>query len=263
MAKSLNRREILLGAACLPALTHGALAAAEVSHPFIRLPVDANTFPITGLLGDGKASGMIESALDLIKAELGWAIDYEIVPWKRAQEYVREGKLDGLCTRPTAERQEYLRFAAAPLFTLDSNWAHFSADNPRADEIRQIKTLDQLKSFRIGLGRGNSWPNDLFGPGWQTTEVATINLIDAMVRAGRVDLFFDIPEVTHYWQRANGVPPLASIHLDVLPDGMIPFIFGLRRSFHDAERLMSEFDRIHKKLVASGAIDRALTPFRT
>lgn len=255
-----SRRQVLVAAACLPALRGATAEAAR--GPTIRIAVDGTSLPISGFDGGDHLTGMIETGLDLVRADLGWTLDYHAMPWKRAQRVVLDGALDALCTRPTPERESLLRFADAPLFTLDSDWAQFSSDNPRAEEIRQIKTFDQLKSFRIGLGLGNSWPNELMkGEGWQITEVVSLALVDGMVRANHIDMFFENPMVSRYWERANGKPPLEAVHLDILPGGTVPYTFCLRRSFPDCERLIGEFNRAQERLRASGAIDRALNAF--
>lgn len=239
-----------------------AASAGELRGAAVTVAVDGAGTPLSGLDSQGHYVGMVETAVDMVGAELGWVIQYSSPPWKRAQQYIKQGTLDAFCTVPTAERLTYARFAVAPLFTLDAGWAHFVEDNPRADEIRHVTSMDELRRFRIGLRRGAAWPNDLMGTGWNTTEVESLELMDPMLRAHRIDLILEIPEIMRQMQRKAGRPQLASAHFAFLPGRLIPFTFGLRRSYENAELRMSEFGAAQSRLMASGAIDRALAPFR-
>lgn len=258
MISLFDRRTVMIGSLCAAALFRPARAIPSV---VIRLPVASDGPPISELDASGHYVGMIESSLAAITSELGWQIVYSTMPWKRAQEYVHQGKLDALCTVPSERRREYVLFAANAQFEIDGNWIYFAADNPRADEIRNIRSIDQLKTFQIAIERGNAWPNDLMRDGWQTTEVENIDLVTPMLRSHRVDLAFEVPTFDEIANRGKQMPKIERMRLELLPGGYTPYTFGLRRDFPNAEQLIAAFDVVHKRLIASGAMDRVLAPF--
>jgi ABC-type amino acid transport substrate-binding protein len=100
------------------------------------------------------------------------------------------------------------------------------------------------------------------GPGWHTTEVESLDLLEVMARAGRIDLFFESPEVMLALTRKLGKPPLGNAHIELLPGGLIPYTFGLRKSFPGAEMLIGQFNGALKRVVEDGRMEKALAPFR-
>jgi ABC-type amino acid transport substrate-binding protein len=257
---SVQRRSLMVGAMAALVIGHRPVDAA-VTAPVIRMEADDDSLPISGRNAQGEFVGMMETTIAIINKELVWRFDFSKQPWKRAQQYVRQGTLDAFCTLSTPERLEYALFSRKPLFIFDSAWVHYAPENPRAAEIARISSLDELKRFRIGLERGESWPNSLFGAGWHVTEVEDTFLLDGMVRAGRIDLFFEVPELMRFFEHGAGRPPLKETRLGFLDGGLAEYRFGLRLSYPAAHERMAEFDRAHASAVSSGDIARALAQF--
>jgi polar amino acid transport system substrate-binding protein len=252
-----TRRTVLGGLAATALLPSRASAA-----PAIRVAMFDDGAPIGYLDGAGAPAGMIVDGVNLVAVELGWQVSYRALPWARAQEFVRTGDADALCTLPTDKRRAFTLFARQPLLTMTSSVLHFRADNPRAGELRGIATLDQLRGFSIAVIIGNTWPNALFD-GWPRLDPMRNNRSAVRaVAAGRADLLVTSREVARFHERQLGVPALESRDVGFLPGGVVPYHFGLRRELRGGETLIAAFDTAQAALAARGAIEAVLDRYR-
>lgn len=80
----------------------------------------------------------------------------ETLPWERAQMLVKAGERDAFLASQNAERASYA--VASKEAVLRSRMVLFAASNhPKLAELRQIRTLAELKPFRVLSYRGDGW----------------------------------------------------------------------------------------------------------
>jgi len=252
----LGRRQVLGGAAALL----GGLASGE-SRADRRLSfVYFNDFaPYSESGPDRRADGLLISLVQLVADELDWRMEHKGYPWERAQVMVRAGYADGFCTFPSAERQRYCAFVDQPLYHLDSRFLHFHRDNPAAARIRAATSLDHLREFRIADYIGNGWGRTLFGDWPNVHRTPTVKQAIEMVALRRADLMVLAPEILtqHLGDDRRGLTHHPAFFL---PNGLIPFHVGLRRSLSDVEDRVTDFARAQALL--RGELDAVAARFR-
>lgn len=113
---------------------------------------------------NGAMTGILVDCMDeLLGKRMGFNVVHRGLPWEEAQDMVRSGQGDALCTNPTDTRQQFMVFSEEPV--VESLPSIFCAvDNPRLSTIKNISSLDDLKAFRQVDYKGNGWAQRTFPP---------------------------------------------------------------------------------------------------
>ena len=259
--EKIARRALLTGLAGLACTRPRSAWALEPAAPSIILTMAEAAPPVSFRDAGGRMAGMVVDGMSAVTAPLGWNLAFEGMPWARSQEMVRQGQADAHVTLATPDRLGFMRFARAPLFIRNSAVIHFSPRNPRAAEIRRIRSLDDLRGFAITMTLGDSWPRGMMD-GW--TNVLTVK-DDAttflMVAADRADIVVQSREAAKFAEQANGIQQLDSIDAPFLVGGLSEFRFGLRLAFPDSAALMDAFDRAQQRMIQNGTLSRVMAKY--
>lgn len=133
----------------------------------------------------------VTAAQSMLHDRLGLEVVHHGFPWARAQAMVREGEADGFITVPTPERLAYVQTTAKPVFDFPMSIIA-AADGPRLAELRQVRTLSDLKSFRVGHYIGSGWADANLRPlGLDIQWAADLTGAMRLVANGRVDAVVD------------------------------------------------------------------------
>jgi len=217
--------------------------------------------PVSFRDAGGRMAGMIVDGMNAVTASLGWTLTFEGMPWARSQEMVRQSQADAHVTLATPDRQHYMRFARAPLFIRNSSVIHFSPRNPRAAEIRRIRSLDELRGFTIAMTLGDSWPRGLM-EGWSNVMMVKDDATTfLMVAADRADIVVQSREAAKFAEQANGIQRLESVDAPFLIGGMSEFRFGLRKEFPAAETLMEAYDTAQRGMIETGKLRQIMSKY--
>jgi polar amino acid transport system substrate-binding protein len=136
-----------------------ALAIAGLLFPVGTVPAEQLVFTtsewppyVMPVSENGKLSGLnAETVLELC-SRLGFEADMQIVPWKRALAYAKEGKADAIfAPRYTKERAEFLYYPSEPL-NLEKTVLF-----ARKGSGIKISKLDDLKGKMVGTVRGYNY----------------------------------------------------------------------------------------------------------
>lgn len=165
--------------------TAGAGSSDDSTSPF-RWIDDEDYFPFIYRDEHGRPAGIYRELMEAIFQRLGIPLTVEAYPWKRAQKYVIEGKGDGMITALTKERRKYF-VATDPIYVV-SERAFARIDNPRIDAIRRIRSIDDLRGFRIVETIGSGWSEENFA-GLDVIWVPNFDSGIRMLAEGRVDIF--------------------------------------------------------------------------
>lgn len=199
------------------------------------------TFPPYSMERNGKMTGILVECMDeLLGKRMGYTVEHKGYLWPEAQDLIRSGKADTLCTNPTDARKQFMYFSEqAVIESLPSIFC--AANNPRRAEIDDIQTVDDLKNFKQVDYKGNGWARKTFPPFLRITYVD--NLFEAfnMITRGEADIFVGNGLAAMYAIKRMGLKK--QIHARELPIGEpSSFHFGLRRDYPDAKKVVEEFE---------------------
>ena len=121
--------------------------------------VDDEDYPPLIYCGaDGEPAGIFYEIMTEAFRRLGIPLKVELYPWARAQKILTEGAGDGMVTVLTNERKLYL-IGSDPIL-LASEQIFANENNPRIDEIMAIRSLQELRPFRIVETIGSGWTEE-------------------------------------------------------------------------------------------------------
>lgn len=183
---------------------------------------------------------LVECIDDILGKRLGFTIVHQGYSWPVAQDLVRAGKADSLCTNATDARQQFMYFSEEPV--IESLPSIFCAvDNPRLSEINGISSLEQLKDFSQVDYAGNGWARRTFPPYLRIKYVENLFDIFTMIAQGQADIFVGNGLAAMYAIKQTGLKK--KIHAREFPVGTpSSFHFGLRQDYPDALKIMDNFD---------------------
>lgn len=140
----------------------------------------------------GRVRGLfVDAAESILHDRLGQGVEHQAFPWARAQAMVKGGEADGFLTVPTPERLSYVLASARPVFSFPMCIVA-ATDNPRLPALRQVRSLDDLRPFRLGHYIGSGWADANLRPlGLDIQWAADLTGAMRLVANGRVDALVD------------------------------------------------------------------------
>jgi len=238
-----------LSAAAVSSLALGIRPAwaAELKAVFFNaappLSFEGEAHEIVGILPD--------ILTEILGKRLGLPVNFQGLPWARAQAMVQQGEADALCTVPTPARLDYAVFTQKPVIVTKTELFYW-ADNPRRPEIEAIRTLDQLRGFRQGDYIGNGFAEATF-KGLPVEFTPTLDSVFRKIAAGHLDLYVGADVIAKGVLKPLGLGDrIRSFPVDIGPAS--PFCIGIRKSFPDAAALIERADQA----VAAAGTDGSL-----
>jgi polar amino acid transport system substrate-binding protein len=123
-----------------------ALPAATMAE---NLVFTGSEWPPYAMLEKGQITGIQVEIIRSLGKRLGFDVEIQILPWKRALMYVKEGKADAVFAPfRTEEREEYMYFTSEPLLIQKLAIVAKKGSGIKADKI------DDLKGKVVGVVRG-------------------------------------------------------------------------------------------------------------
>lgn len=163
----------------------GQAATPDGARPFHWID-DDDYYPFIYRDNQGKAAGVYRDIMEEIFRRLDVPLSIDIYPWRRAQKYVIEGKGDGMITVMTRKRSRNF-LATDPIYIINEH-AFARRDNPRFEQIQAVRSVQDLKGFRIVETIGSGWSEENFRD-LDVTWVPTFESGIRMLAKGRVDIF--------------------------------------------------------------------------
>jgi len=182
---------------CLALMLMPAVADPRPSKPgqFILAVGDEQWSMIQTWDDKGAFDGLYAFFLRRLSEKMEWESSFWPLPWVRAQKSVETGEADALIAVASPARLEYAIAMEDPVFSLFFT-IYYSVDHERAAEIRNIKTLDDIKKmgFTTVSNRGNGWHTEhVEGIGIPTTYVLDDTSMLRFLAARRADIIIDTP----------------------------------------------------------------------
>lgn len=200
-------------------------------------------------------------SLDVIAAVLtraGYAVETDIVPWRRALDGVRSGTYDGIGNifrRPALESE--LAFSD-PFFETEVRFVK------KSGATATYSDLQSLRPYSIAVGAGYLY-EPAFDADDRLRKTTVTNVIDGvrMVAAGRIDLTLDsIDVLNHIIHRED---PSLEAQIEILPQTLTTqqIHFAVRRDLPGYEVLIADFNRVLAEMREEGTLDALLAKHRT
>jgi polar amino acid transport system substrate-binding protein len=242
-------------------------------YPTISQSTQSNPLTITYAIGPpsvplyelepAKESGwkglFIEIA-EKIFDDLGYKVVIEQYPWTRAQQKVKEGYVDFTVSIPTAERLKYALKSDEPILQMYFN-IYTYADHPKLDEIRKIKTVQDIISLKLKpvTNLGNGWHKEnIEDAGVTTFYVPNDENLVHFLALKRADIMIDAPIFMNYLAKENNLESKI-VKTDVL-FGPINFHLLVSKNSKYAD-LMPEINKTINKLVHNGILEQMVSRY--
>lgn len=162
--------------------------AVAVAKPFVLVYADYKPF---SYVSEGGVKGLeIEILTEVLEKRLKLSIEHRILPWSRAQQYVRDGVADAFVATTNAERGGYAMRGKEVVTYWDVSLYVRQGDA----RFAKVRTLEDAKPFEFGAVMGNGWVKSMF-PDARIQFVDREELLPRMLLAGRFDLIPENPLV--------------------------------------------------------------------
>ncbi len=135
---------------------------------------------------DGKPAGIFYEIMTEAFHRLNIPLKVELYPWVRAQKIVAEGKADGMVTVLTKERKRLFLGSDPILLVCEQIFAN--KNNPRIEEIMSIRSLEEIKPFKVVEVIGSGWTKENL-KGFNVIWVPNMDSAFNMLIKGRADIY--------------------------------------------------------------------------
>lgn len=117
-------------------------------------------------------------------------VEHQGLPWSRAQMLVRQGRADAFCTAVTPQRIAYSKVSEVPVIE-EPVQIMTRTDHPQIRQLKQIRSIEDLKPYKIASYLGNGW-NQLHFVGYQVNQTRSLGHALRMVAGGHADVVVDM-----------------------------------------------------------------------
>ena len=188
--------------------------------------------------------------------KLGLQVRHEVLPWRRAQIYVRNGERDGFFTVSTQERLSYTEATTLPFYET-SFVMHTARSNPRARTLQSVKSLQDLKALpelRHIHMLGSGWHEAALKGLPHVAQATDASRIPAMLAQQRADVYIEQAEMFRFQAEEQGLLGQIVSFSDAPMHRVSWHLFFGKNSPH--RDLLPRINELLRKLKASGELDR-------
>jgi polar amino acid transport system substrate-binding protein len=224
---------------------------------------DADYEPYIYETEDQQVKGLYRDIMVEVFNRMEIPLEYAVYPWKRTQALLENGKADAMISIATPKRLVYLE-VTDPVIHL--NFHVFArSDNPRIKQIREIKSINDLKGFDIIDYLGNGWAEKNF-KGLSVDKAPSFTSAILMLAKNRGDVFVDGSIVVKYAIKElikdprNPIMGLKSVVENPHSLEIIPYSLLIRK---DSKYLsiIPEFNETLKEIRRDGTYDKILNQY--
>ncbi len=193
---------------------------------------------------------LIDIVNEAIQKRMGISVSYSIFPWERAQHLVREGVLDALISNGPL-RKEWSEHSNEVLMELE--WRiYINSSNPKLEQIKKAKTLEELRSFHFVDYIGNGWAKaNLVDKNFDIHLVSEPSKVFELIAKGRGDINIIPMIIGKYYLKELGLKNQITELPSIVP--AIPFhlVIGKKSPF---TKILPKFDQVVKQMKEDGAL---------
>ena len=246
------RRHFITLAAIVAA---GAALRVSAAAP-IRMAYFDTYWPLSRRNPDGKMSGALIDAVDLVGRGSNLVFEHFGYPWARAQVMVERGELDAFCTLRTQPRLLYATFCPTPLVTLSYGVFH------RSDDLRPalVTSIAELRRFRQGTYRGSGYAREHL----ETDRLVVDDTQESVLRRiamGDLDTLTESEMTGGNRLKAMGLADKVVFSpLNFLPKA--EYRFGLRSNFPESDAVLARVEAAAQVASKTGALSAIVARYQ-
>lgn len=194
-----------------------------------------------------EVAGLIPDLVELVMNNVdNKSFNFYMYPWKRAQILLKNADMDIFCTYPSESRKEYALFTESPLLYLEYNYIIFSKNNKKIEQLLAIKDLDDLDNFTFLSHSSTDWEEQNIP---KSVTRVYVNKHDQLLhllfkREAGDFIIMNLEEATYLAEIYGYKDLLMYTHVDFIPDSIIPFHLGVRKSHYNAVSIIEEMNDI-------------------
>ncbi len=244
-----------------------ALACALAGLLTLALPAVAGTDEITIVYGEAykpfawgkglEARGVQRDFVQRILVDkLGLKVRHEVLPWRRAQNYVRDGERDGFFTVPTDERATYTDATALPFYET-AFVMHTARQSPHVEALRNVhavQDLEALPELRHIHMLGSGWHEAALKNMRSVERAIDASRIPGMLVSQRADVYMEQLEMFRFQAEEQGLlGQIVSFPETPLRKVGWHLFIGKKSKHRD---LLHRINEVLRQMQASGELDR-------
>lgn len=198
----------------------------------------------------------IDILKEIIENRLNIPLSIEILPWKRAQMYVKQGEADAFIAVPTEQRLSYTMINQEPII----NWGvSFFINHTQKLKYMEYKinTIDDIKQLKVASMIGNGWVEKNL-KGFDIQWVVKMEQMLSLLHKNRVDLIVDCPTVMDYHikdaQLQNEIIELKKLF-------SVPMHLGVSKK-SDFLFVIPSFDKALKAMKEDGTLEKIIRTYK-
>lgn len=232
-------------------LMAGVAASAADQNP-VRLA--CNEFPPQKMEAapDGKR-GFDVDILEQSFARVGRRLRVDYFPWKRALEFGRAGKLDGLCSCSRRADRDAWFIYSEPMGNVG-----VGVFLGKATHRRRVKSMADLSGLVIGVVRAYNLQQEMIDAGLEPVVVSDDEKGLRMLVAGRVDGFLTFRDTGRYI--LSKIQPVAEY--DYVEFRSSPYFACFSKAVPNAAEITEAFNEGLRRIRADGTFDRIMAGYR-
>jgi polar amino acid transport system substrate-binding protein len=250
-------RRALLRVASATVLAFALPSVPRAKLPSLRVVYYDDYAPYSFISSTGHVTGIYADCVrEILGRRCGIWLTHDAMPWARAQQEAKDGRADVYVTSPTEARREYMHFSQEAIMQLNRVIV-FAKDNPKAEKIKKITSVEDLKEFSVATYYGDSRLNTLFKD-IKVDITPDTKRAYMKIASGRIDLTVSDSAIWKYQMRSLDIrDKLDSIWLSAAPATHL----AIRKSHADAVDILKAFDNATAAARADGTIDRIIASY--
>jgi polar amino acid transport system substrate-binding protein len=256
MMRTTFRMTVIVSAAILLSFVCGKIAEAKGQETLKLNYLDFA--PFSWKDAEGHMKGIfIDVHNEALNRRMGVSVTHAEYPWKRAQIMVKRGEADGFTTVPTSERREYTEISKESVIISDVV-LFASVKNPKMEDFKKVKTISDLKGFRLVDYLGNGWAKKNLD-GLDVTWEYGISETLILLASGKGDMFVQSGHVTDYNIKKLGLQnQIVEIH-NVLESVSFNLCIGKKSAYAN---ILPEFDKTIQEMRKDGTLQKIYDMYR-
>ncbi len=207
---------------------------------------------------NGKMQGiMIDIADEAIQKRMGIKVSYHLYPWERAQHLVKQGVLDAHITNGIL-REEWAEHSKEVVIELP--WGIFvKAGNPKLEQIKKAKTLEELRPFQFVDHIGNGWAKaNLVDKGFDVYLVPEHDTVYKVMAKGRGDININTAHIARYHIKNLGLQDQLVELPPIIPANPFHLVIGKKSPF---TKILPEFDKVIRQMKDEGTVQAIIDKY--
>lgn len=214
---------------------------------------------------DGSSKGLFKDIMTEAFKRMDIPLVNRLFPWKRTQQYVKEGKADGMVTVPTKERLKIFYATDPIIIAHDKIFAR--KDNPKIEQIKKITGIKDFKNFKVIDYVGAGWAKEHY-KGFDVVWAPSQKNVFLMLANKRADIYLanEFVGISNIQQLIKEKPQYAKNleKIVVLPQPItdMKFCLLIRKNSHYAD-IIPLFNKTLKGMKKDGTYDKILKKYLT